>query len=299
MRRFEAMTSEVACARELNQTTVAPLVAAIVGADAGAGDDVLLNLDRLCFAHPFPLTVLSSLLESHTVGTGSVSIRCPSDPNACRYLAAAGFIQEICEYVTVEGDQGLRRKRRSWGANTVLPLTKLLQDTEIQEVLEQIDRRLKSLLKPGEARRNAVLASVRSTVREMCVNIFQHAACQTGWIAAQQYVNRYDGMPYVEIGVADAGRGIRASLATAYPELREATEMTAIREALSGRSRRQDPTSGTGFFVLQRAADQLDGQFYLRSGRGAVMRPRRGGLHLSTAESPWQGTHLKVVVTCG
>lgn len=293
------MTCTVSARSELTQTTVAPLVAAVEELSTGSASNVILDLRSLLFAHPFPLVVLAAVVEARGEDGDAVTIRCPSSPDACQYLAACGFLQEMDGQATLEGDKGLSARPKSWGAGTVLPVTRLDHDGDVAAVLDRIDRRLGRLLEQPKWEADRIISAVRSSVQEICANIFQHAAYDIGWIAAQQYRNQYTGIPYVEIGIADAGRGIKASLSTAYAALRDAPDSTAIREALNGRSRRHGRHGGTGFRVLQRAAKELDGQFYLRSGRGGAMRPRRGGLRHSTAEESWPGTHLKLVVSCG
>lgn len=292
------MTKEYSCRRELNQTTVAPLVAGLISEDPDPSDPVVLDLRPVEFAHPFPLAVLASQLQAQGFPSGSVSIRCPRQAGARQYLASSGFLQEASRHVEVVGDEGLRHRSKSWSANTVLPLTRLREGDEIADLLGKVDSRLDSLLSADQSQSDSVRAPIRSTIREMCANIFHHADYDTGWIAAQKYRNRQTGTPYVEIGVADAGRGIRGSLATAYPRLAEVTDAEAVGEALRGKSRRGASHLGGGFFVLQRAAKELDGRFYLRSGQGAALRPRRGGLQMHEAEAPWPGTHLRVALSC-
>lgn len=292
------MAREISCRGELNQTTVAPLVAGLVSARTDTSDPIVLDLRSMEFAHPFPLAVLAAQLEVQEHREGAVAIRCPVQSGARQYLASCGFLQEAAQHVEVVGDDGLRYRRRSWGANTVLPLTRLRAGEDIAPVLEKVDGRLDVLLRGDRGRADSVRAPIRSTIREMCVNIFHHAAYDTGWIAAQQYRNGRTGTPYVEIGVADAGRGIRASLATQYPQVAEVPDAEAVGQALRGRSRRGASYLGGGFFVLQRAAKELDGRFYLRSGHGAALRPRRGGLRTIEAKDPWPGTHLRVALTC-
>jgi hypothetical protein len=292
------VATDVPCRGELNQTTVAPLVAALVSERNSPSDPVVLDLRDLEFAHPFPLAVLAAQLEAQVPPDGAVAIRCPLQAGARQYLASCGFLQEAAQHVEVVGDDGLRHRSKSWAANTVLPLTRLRAGEDIAPVLERVDDRLDVLLRGDRGRADSVRAPIRSTIREMCVNIFHHADYDTGWIAAQQYRNRRTGVPYVEIGVADAGRGIRTSLATEYPQVAEVPDAEAVGQALRGKSRRGAAYLGGGFFVLQRAAKELDGRFYLRSGHGAALRPRRGGLRTIEADERWPGTHLRIALTC-
>ena len=191
-----------------------------------------------------------------------------------------------------------------WSAHTLLPLTRVDtkkgENAEIQRLMRQVDDRLEEMLGSGGQRWRPQKSSIRSTVRELCMNVFHHAEADEGWIAAQRYFNHYTGDPYIEIAIGDAGQGIRKSLAPSYLELRSAADSAAmIRMVTEQLTSSRDQRRGNGYYVLQRATRLLDGSFLLWSGSGAV-RQHRSSQKLKATDhaTSWPGTQLKITLTC-
>lgn len=164
------MATEVSCRGELNQTTVASLVAALVSAPTAPSYPLVLDLRAVEFAHPFPLAVLAAELEAQDHPEGAVAIRCPVQLGARQYLASSGFLQEATRHVEVVGDDGLRHRSKSWGANTVLPLTRLRAGEDIARVLQKVDDRLDTLLR-ADRDQSRIDSVTLETVRRRAIRL--------------------------------------------------------------------------------------------------------------------------------
>lgn len=289
------MTVTIAPVGSLTPTKIGALLDPLVlGA---AGELVILNLQRISFVTPFGFVTLVSILDHVHSTTGGVRLVCPADEGCRQYFSASGFLQHLPPDIEVAADDGLRGARPS-DAETLLPLTRLHREQDIETARRRLEARFDELLGSDTLNGGRTKGAVRTTLVELCTNIFQHAHIGVGWVAAQKYFNRYQRRQFVEIGVADAGRGIRRSLATTHPDIGRLSDGRAILRTLQeGLSRRAN--GGTGFQVLQDATRELDGSFYLRSGSGAVERARRRrGLRLNEHLIPWPGTQLRVKLTC-
>jgi hypothetical protein len=284
----------------LNMRTLAPLVDPIVcgQADARASEEIILDLTDVSFVTPGSLAPLAALLEYASVGLPPVRVQAPSSVDCRRYLAAAGLLQMLTGLVTVRGAEDLDGAEPSSAVQSVLPLTKLRGHAELQPFLQDLERRLDDLLGCGDDGYEQVKRPLLSTLRELCDNVFQHAGGAPGWIAAQKYRTRA-GTAFVEVAIADAGDGVRRTLATHHTELLLVPDGVALeRMVKEGLSRHTDPARGTGYYVLKAATKALGGSFYLRSGSGAVGRPRNGSVQRHDGLSHWPGTHLQLSVTC-
>lgn len=219
-------------------------------------------------------------------------------------MARSGFFERIRDSIEVEGEGKMDSVSTHRSAHTLLPLTRLDtekgENAEIQRLIRQVDKRLGEMLGSGGERWRRQKSSIRSTIRELCMNIFHHADADEGWIAAQRYFNHYTGEPYIEIAIGDAGQGIRRSLVSSYPELHSAGDSVVMRRMVTERlTSSKDQRRGNGYYVLQRATRLLDGSFLLWSGDGAVQQNRGSQkLQASNHATSWPGTQLKVRLTC-
>lgn len=288
---------EVSSGHKLHHRATESLVRPILTHGAGGRRKGILDLSDLEFITPYGVVVLTTILNRDAHGFQSLQLVCPESFDCLNYLAASGFFQHLPDYVTLKEDLGRGTKEGSWDSQTVLPLTNLDNTSRVAEVTSKIRERVAQMMgEDGNGEPKALTNLIPSTTQEMCQNIFDHARVQQGWVAAQRYSNV--PTPYIELALGDAGCGIRTTLVDEYPELRERGEATVLRLMIKkGLSRREG--GGMGYNLLRTAADELDGRFLLRSGRGAVRKPRhRSGLTSSTKECEWPGTQLMVRFSC-
>ena len=285
---------------ELTIQTLSALVDPIVdGSGLSEAESILLDLSDVTFVTPGSLAPLAALLELVSERLPPVNVRAPTNGDCRRYLAAAGLLQVLRGFVAVGGAEELDGIEPSSTVPTVLPLTRLGGQAEIPVLLHQLEDRLDEMLGCGDESWARTKRPILSTIRELCENVFQHAGGAPGWLAAQKYRNRRNGKPYVEIAIADAGHGVRRTLATRYTEMLTVTDGAALgRMVLEQLTRHTNAYRGTGYYVLQLATKELDGSFWLRSGSGALNRPRRGSLSSIDGLTAWPGTHLQTRLTC-
>lgn len=298
---FARMSVSLTLSGELSVHTAAPVIDPLVAdghAIARAGD-ITLDLTNVTFVTPSSMVTLAAIIESRCRCFAPIQLAVPKNGDCRRYLAAAGFVQAVCNFVPIVGGDDLIGREPANRTEAVLPLTRIAKSDEMPSVLRDLEERIDAMLGRGDASWDSAKRGIVSTLRELGENVFQHAGGAPGWIAGQRYRNRSSGKEYVEIAIADAGRGVRRSLATRYTELLTATDGEALERALrEGLSSSAIPERGTGYFVLQHWTKQSDGSFYLRSGTGAVTRPRRRPLHRVDGLGAWPGTQLQFRLTC-
>ncbi len=257
----------------------------------------VIDLRAVRFISPGPLVTLATILAGRSPALPAVRLVVPDNADCRRYLAAAGFLQPIGECADIEGAADLMGYGPS-ELETVLPLTRLCASSEIPALLHRVEGRLDTMMGCGSGTWETTKRPILSTIRELCENVFQHADGSTGWIAAQRYQTKV-GTPFVEVAIADRGRGIRRSLATRHTELLLSSDAQALERMLTEKlSRHSNEFRGTGYYVLQRATRELDGSFHLRSGAGTAERARRGSLQHHDCSATWPGTQLQARFTC-
>lgn len=269
---------------------------------ASQGEHVFLDVSDISWATPFSLVTLAAFLDHFHKCAKGIRLICPADDDCRQYLAASGFLQQVPKEVGVIRGDDLRLARPS-GAETVLAVTRLDREADVAEVSAKVETRLDEMLGTGDPEWTRTKGAVLDTLGELCENVFLHADYDVGWVGAQRYLNRYQGRHWVEIGIADAGQGIRRSLTPVYPKLGELSDGRIIERAVEeelSRLTTPDRRRGTGFHVLKKATREYDGSFYLRSGSGAVERKRRrSNLERTEDLDGWPGTQLEVAITCG
>lgn len=268
--------------------------------EARACGEVVLDLSEVTFVTPGGLAPFAALLESASADLPPLRLEVPADPGCRLYLASAGLLQMLQGVATVRGADGLDGIRPGSALETVLPLTRLGGDADLEALVNQLKRKLDQLLGCADDAWNETKGRIISAVREICANVFQHAGGAPGWVCAQKYRPRNGGNPFLEVSISDAGIGIRTSLAGRYPEFAAAHDGEVLERMVRERlSRHTNPVRGCGYFTLQESTTRLDGSFGLRSGSGGIRRERRSRQVLREDGLPeWRGTHLEMRVTC-
>lgn len=284
----------------LDMRALSPLVHPILNGAGGAHapDEILLDLTEVTFVTPGSLAPLAALVERASSSLPPIRLQAPVNPDCRRYLASAGLLQILRELVTVVGAEELDGVGPSSSSDSLLPLTRLCGQSELESFLKHLERRLDEMLGCADDSWDATKRPIISTVRELCENVFQHAGGAPGWVTAQKY-RPATGNPFVEVAIADAGIGVRRTLATHHTEFLTTSDGEALERMVKEHlSRHTDPLRGNGYYVLQEATRELDGSFLLRSGSGAVERRRRSRLIRRDGLEHWPGTHLDMRLTC-
>jgi anti-sigma regulatory factor (Ser/Thr protein kinase) len=286
----------------LNMSALPQLLDPILpgGGAARVCDEIVLDLSEVTFVTPGGLAPFAALVESVRAELPPLRLEAPADPGCRFYLASSGFLQMLQGVATVRGADGLDGVRPGSAPETVLPLTRLGQDADLEALVAHLERKLDQLLGCADDAWSETKGRIISAVQEICANVFQHAGGAPGWVSAQKYRPRNGSNPFLEVSIADAGVGIRRSLAGRYPEFAVAQDGEVLERMVRERlSRHTNPVRGCGYFTLQESTSRLDGSFGLRSGSGGVRRERRSRQVVRASDLPlWPGTHLEMRVTC-
>ncbi|MES2522547.1 MAG: hypothetical protein V4617_07620 [Gemmatimonadota bacterium] len=266
--------------------------------EARASSEIVLDLSGVRFITPGGVAPFAALIHSVYEDLPRLHLHAPTDAECCRYLASSGLLQLLADVATIHGADVAMGIRPGSALNTVLPLTRLSQNADLEDLLTQLELKLDGLLGCSDDTWTETKCRIISAVREICANVFQHAGGTPGWVSAQKYRSS-KGNPFLEVSIADSGVGIRRSLADRYPEFAVADDGDVLVRMVNERLSRHNPARGCGYFTLQEATSKLDGSFRLRSGSGEVSRARRSRqLVRADGRAAWPGTHLEMRVTC-
>jgi hypothetical protein len=159
---------------------------------------------------------------------------------------------------------------------------------EVRPVRSEDDARALAALVATKVRPDSAPASdvLFSCVAEMALNVADHAGA-VGYVAAQTLPQ----VGAIKFAVADAGRGLRATLSVRGA----GSDDEAVRMALSGLSRLDAPGRGTGLPTTLRELTALEGSMFLLSGEAAVTASGSGRVR-APVEAPFPGTLVQGVL---
>lgn len=144
------------------------------------------------------------------------------------------------------------------GSVPLLEITRIESHSDIHRVIEHLAESAGEVLVKGLGYRAIDTISFSILLSEICQNVIEHAEAP-GWVAIQAYKHhRASGGPAVQIAVADAGMGVRNSLArdhaARYGERWD--DATALEAAfVQGVTRFRDPGRGQGLRDLHPERD--------------------------------------------
>lgn len=225
------------------------------------------DLTRTEFVSPSGLVGLAIAVEVAAGVTDEVTI-VVGDPSLRTYLARSRFLAEVDTLCSIEppvsSNAAHSFDHRVGRSPMLIELTRIASTSDLENVLdrtvEALTRRLR--FPRGEAFGAATLLS------EVGANVLEHGGGR-GLVAMQVYG---DGAGrFLEIGIGDAGPGIRKALATNPTLRRTASDTHAILEAVRhGVSSFQEPTRGVGLHHFLRLTSEHRGWAQIRSGAGKV-----------------------------
>jgi hypothetical protein len=144
--------------------------------------------------------------------------------------------------------------------------------------------------------------AVQYVLSEMIRNVLEHSLSQNGAVVCAQYYTgeRASGRRYVSVGVADTGRGVRASLANNYPDITTDAEavLKAIQPGVTGAAPSgmygSPDNAGAGLFYTRRLSESSRAYFAIGSGdamfRTSTARRRLSDAKLVFPIAPFSGT---------
>lgn len=192
------------------------------------------------------------------------------DAHVRTYLVRSGFVAAIDGIADIDPAYNQLEQHRFdhlHGSNPLLlEVTKIESGAALPPLLDRIVALLRTRLRYGRAD----AYNIAIVISEVAQNTFDHNSKTCGFLAVQAYRPKR-GKRFVEIGVADFGEGLRATLQRNPKLSRVGSDQHAIMMATRlGVSQHDDPTRGTGLHHLLRIAYEHEGSVQIRSGTGKV-----------------------------
>jgi hypothetical protein len=173
------------------------------------------------------------------------------------------------EFLNEIGQPELGSSATAESSGVVVPLRSALDSGGEQAVSQVLWGQLRDQVGPQ------ILAALSEGVWEMMANGLEHSGSDAS-VMAQVYRKSRHGIPpdhddKVQVVIGDAGRGIRASLASS-PKYEPASDIEAIDLALEYlvSSVYDDPGRGQGLSTTLEQVTRLGGKMVIRSGAGKV-----------------------------
>ncbi len=253
--------------------------------------DPRIDLSGVGFVDPFGLLGLlvvgRALSEPAAEGTSGriagedgarVPLRLPDSEEVLRYLVRMDFPTHAVEYFAATGPHMPDQVPRAEDSPVLLEITRVVTSNDVQHIVQRIQDRLAKILITQLGYTELHVNRFAVAVSEICQNIPDHAQAP-GLIAIQRYhYAKRLGRNLVKIAVADAGVGIRRSLAPRYGSQSGQVwdDQAAISMAFErGVSRVEDPGRGQGLKRVREMVKAWGGSLLVRSGTAQLQF--RGG----------------------
>ncbi len=225
----------------------------------------ILNLTDVKFVDPYAAVTICLLIEAVAERLKArPRIIPPKEDLVTGYLGRLGFWDHIGLVADVEGGIDLAKKRVfPLDSDVLLELTPIRNATDVKNITKHLLKIIAANLEYSDKSVNKII----NLISELCRNILDHSNA-AGWATAQRYVHA-DGTRFLQIGVADAGIGIKESLKTRYPKAGRWTHQEAILKALQ-KDFSRFPKRGLGLYMVHRIVEDFKGHLHLRSGDSRV-----------------------------
>ena len=259
----------------LNLSSYRRVLAAIHQATNERGfQDVTLDFSQTTKAYPGPmLGLLVTCARLRDESNVTCSLIRPKDARLRRLFANTNWAHLATP--TKFGPS-------SWQPETVLPASRFASPDEQCNIVNTV---IDAVLSSPAALTRESLAAFEWAVSEVTDNVLQHADAPSGGLVQ---LSHYSNAQCLEFVVADAGRGIPASIRTTRSEMSdpEALELSIRR----GITRDKDVGQGNGLFGTHRAAKVGAGSFEIHSGWASL----GADLRAKAERTPFHGTLVVV-----
>ena len=251
------------------------------------GRPIVIDLSRWRYVTPTPVVGLLAVLgKLHRQGY-EIEIVQPSAPYPLRMLETVGFVDALETFTDVT-----RTSEPVAAVRRYHPIIRAMNFKTHNEV-EQIANELMSEFGTSSRVNPPLNHEAYNALAEAANNAVEHSESPEGGFALAQLRERrpVSGRSwFIEIAIADAGRGIAASLGMA--DDREAI-MRALDEGVSGTD---DPHRGIGLAEIERLVQEPRRQLVIHSGRGLVTVTAESGRVATDTNSVYPGTLLTVSI---
>ncbi|KAA0252808.1 MAG: hypothetical protein EDX89_16670 [Acidobacteria bacterium] len=227
----------------------------------------IFDLSGYQFVAPSAIASLAALVLKLARERRRPRVLCP-DRSVHGYLCRAGFfagIEGAAEIQPPVSEYDRLHSRIREGSNPlVLELTRLESGAALPNRLNQIV----SVLRKRFRYLKHDAFDVATAISEICQNTFDHNHDACGFLTMQVYGR--GAKRFLQVGVADYGDGITASLAR-NAKYRGLSDFEAIKRATElGSSEHDDPTRGTGLYHLLAIAYRQQGSVQIWSGSAKI-----------------------------
>lgn len=252
----------------LNAAACDRLMARLSSAQATNDNEITIDLQNAAFIDPYGAACLC-LVARHVAERGQhLILVLPSNRRAQLTVTQTGIAAVLRQWTELRNVPGHELRDQHSGT---LPLSLIRSRSDVQTVLAYLVHLARQRLgfDPGD------VLDASKVVSELCYNVVDHSQAE-GLVVAQIGQDR-QGRRYVSLAVADAGVGIRASLASRYLEAADWRHSDAIQRALGGLSSRASG-GGVGLRSIYAVVRRYSGRLAIRSGDAR--------LHVSAEHQP-------------
>lgn len=253
------------------------------------GRPLVIDLSRWRYVSPTPLVGLLAVMGRLVREGHDIRVLAPRAAYAFRMLETVGFVDAIATFAEVQRTTAPAKRVRRYHPIIRARNFKTLNDVE--EIANELIREFggSELVSPP------LNLAAHDALAEAANNAVEHADCPEGGFAVAQLRERRPASGrswFIEIAVADGGRGIAASLGA--DDDQEAI-MRALDERVTGTG---DPYRGFGLAEIERIAQYPRRQLVIHSGRGLVAVTEAGRTPADT-DNVFPGTLLTISIPAG
>ncbi len=226
--------------------------------------EVLIDLRRWRSVTPNPLVGLIAVAAHYARHRNDIRIQLPEDDYARRMLHTVGFVEALQTFAPWTTDEISPGK-----VNRHLPIIRV-KNFQTHDDVEELANSLHEEFSGTDRLPASLLQDASLALTEAADNVVWHANCDEGGFAlAQVRLRRVFGVTrwFIEIAVADPGRGIRASLGGEGDDL-DAVKL-ALQEGVTGLD---EGNRGYGLAYLEKSARYPERLLTVHSGDGFVAR---------------------------
>ena len=270
------------------------------GAARLEGGALELDLGRVAFVDPYGICALTLFLNHLPPEALPVKLLLPNFPGdgentsgAVSYLTRMGFWEETHHLLDARPEEIPTRPAQLRDTNMLLDVTIMRSHDAISVMLRKTGEILQNLGFVTTAR-----GHVMEVLSELCSNVLLHAQTEFGGVASMQTYRGRSGERYLVMGIADAGIGVRRSLAAnmALAE-RLSSDAQSLGVAVQpGASRFSSGGHGGGLPRVLEIARRYSGKVAMRSGAGALAYSGDADARRTFETSTLPGTGIRITL---
>jgi anti-sigma regulatory factor (Ser/Thr protein kinase) len=289
------VTTVIAVPEELNERTFESVIDQV--AEQPADAKLLVDARHTTFGTPYAFTALLCLAQGRAT---KPAFTIPDNRSTASYWARCGFFDFASDLYELHGNVPTVHAKES---DVWLPITSIAGSADVHSVVGRIQERAEAILTNELRTAPQMIGRFAMTLSEACQNIVEHAGCG-GWVMVQSYSWPKLGRRVVQIAVADAGVGFKASLAQTHARRfgERWSDGRALEESvMKGMSRFTDPGRGQGFTGIKRFLGSWDGKLVVRSGTARIaIIPTwdkwEGDVPLREGLSSFSGAQVQIII---